>query len=150
MGTVLQQKGLKSGEKPELWNLTRPEDVTQIHKDYLCAGANIITTNTFGVNKDKFQNYAEIIKAGIDCAKLACKDFQDAFVAFDMGPTGRLLKPLGDLDFESAVELFANNVRVAQQCGADLILIETMNDSYETKAAVLAAKENCNLVLSSL
>ena len=145
MGTVLQQKGLKSGEKPELWNLTRPEDVTQIHKDYLCAGANIITTNTFGVNKDKFQNYAEIIKAGIDCAKLACKDYEDAFVAFDMGPTGRLLKPLGDLDFESAVELFANNVRVAQQCGADLILIETMNDSYETKAAVLAAKENCNL-----
>ena len=145
MGTVLQQKGLKSGEKPELWNLTRPEDVTQIHKDYLCAGANIITTNTFGVNKDKFQNYAEIIKAGIDCAKRACKEFEDAFVAFDMGPTGRLLKPLGDLDFESAVELFANNVRVAQQCGADLILIETRNDSYETKAAVLAAKENCNL-----
>lgn len=145
MGTILQELGLKQGEKPETWNLSHPDEIIKIHKSYLENGADIITTNTFGINAEKFENYEELITAGINCAKKAKKDFINSFVAFDMGPTGRLIKPLGDLDFEDAVELFAKNVRAAVKCGVDLILIETMNDAYETKAAVLAAKENCNL-----
>lgn len=144
-GTLLQSMGLESGEKPESWNIKFPEKIIGLHKSYLQAGADIIKTNTFGINADKFENYEELIKAGINCAKKACEDFSDKYIAFDIGPTGRLLEPLGDLKFEEAVELFAKNVRVAKKCGADLILIETMNDAYETKAAVLAAKENCDL-----
>lgn len=144
-GTLLQSMGLESGEKPETWNIKFPEKIIELHKSYLQAGADIIKTNTFGINADKFENYEELIKAGINCAKKACEDFSDKYIAFDIGPTGRLLEPLGDLKFEEAVELFAKNVRVANKCGADLILIETMNDAYETKAAVLAAKENCDL-----
>lgn len=144
-GTLLQSMGLGSGEKPESWNIKFPEKITGLHKSYLESGADIIKTNTFGVNADKFENYRELITAGINCAKKACEGFSDKYVAFDMGPTGRLLEPLGDLGFEEAVELFAKNVRVAKECGADLVLIETMNDAYETKAAVLAVKENCDL-----
>ena len=144
-GTVLQEMGLEAGTPPELWNIQNPDKVTALHNMYLDAGCNIITTNTFGVNCNKYGNFDELIKCGINCAKKAVSGRENAFIAFDMGPTGRLLKPLGDLDFEDAVEIFAKNVRVAKECGADLILIETMNDSYETKAAVLAAKENCDL-----
>ena len=145
MGTLLQEKGLKAGEAPESWNISRPDDITAIHRAYIKAGSNIITTNTFGINRLKFSNYRELIASGIACAKDAAADKKEVFVAFDMGPTGKLLEPLGDLAFEDAVELFAENVKAAAEYGADLILIETMNDSYETKAAVLAAKENCTL-----
>lgn len=144
-GTLLQSQGLKSGEKPENWNLSHPEIITKMHKEYLSAGADIITTNTFGVNRDKFNNYEEVITAAVNCAKEACKSFENKYIAFDMGPTGKLLEPLGELKFEDAVSLFAENVKVAVKCGVDLILIETMNDAYETKAAVLAAKENSDL-----
>ncbi|MGN0494517.1 MAG: homocysteine S-methyltransferase family protein [Acutalibacteraceae bacterium] len=144
-GTLLQEMGLKGGEPPELWNKTNPQKITDLHKAYLDAGSDIISTNTFGINKLKYENYGELIAAGIDCAKKAVGGRQEKFVAFDMGPTGKLLEPLGELSFEDAVELFAANVKVAAKCGADLIIIETMNDSYESKAAVLAAKENCDL-----
>lgn len=144
-GTVLQEMGLPTGTPPEIWNIENPEKITELHSRYLDAGCNIITTNTFGVNRDKYENYEELIEKAIECAKTAVIDRKDAFVAFDIGPTGRLLKPLGDLDFEEAVSIFGANVRIAAKCGVDLILIETMNDSYETKAAVLAAKENCDL-----
>ena len=148
-GTLLQARGLRPGELPELWNLTHPEIISGLHREYLTAGANIIKTNTFGANALKFDNLEEIISAGIRIAKEAVAEFEtDAaprFVAFDMGPLGKMLKPLGDLDFEDAVALFAKNVRAAEKAGADLILIETMNDAYETKAAVLAAKENSSL-----
>lgn len=144
-GTVLQSMGLPAGMSPELWNIEHPELITRLHKDYIENGSNIIKTNTFGINALKFENYEELIRAGINCAKDAAKGHDDVFVAFDMGPCGRMLKPLGDMDFEDAVELFAKNVRIAADCGADAILIETMNDSYETKAAVLAAKENSAL-----
>ena len=144
-GTLLQEMGLKGGEPPELWNITNPQKITALHNAYLEAGSDIISTNTFGINKLKYENYEELIIAGIDCAKKAVGESKDKFVAFDMGPTGKLLEPLGELSFEDAVELFAANVRVAARSGADLIIIETMNDSYETKAAVLAAKENCDL-----
>lgn len=144
-GTLLQEMGLKGGEPPELWNITNPQKITALHKAYLDAGSDIISTNTFGINKLKYDNYGELIAAGIDCAKKAVGEIKDKFVAFDIGPSGKLLEPLGELSFEDAVELFAANVRVAADCGADLIIIETMNDSYETKAAVLAAEENCDL-----
>ncbi len=144
-GTVLQSMGLPPGQPPERWNLTHPEKIISLHSAYLDAGANILKTNTFGLNRDKFPDYAELIQAGISCAKQAAAGRENAFVAFDMGPTGRLLQPLGDLPFEEAVSLFADNIRAAAACSPDLILIETMNDSLETKAAVLAAKENCGL-----
>lgn len=146
-GTVLQGMGLQPGESPESWNITHPDKISELHFAYLNSGANIIKTNTFGVNCEKFQNFSELIHAGIECAKTAVARFdqKDRLVAFDMGPTGRLLEPLGDLSFEDCVSLYAQNVKVAAAAGADLILIETMNDSHETKAAVLAAKENSDL-----
>ncbi len=144
-GTVLQGMGLPTGTPPEMWNIEHPEKIEELHNLYFDAGCNIVVSNTFGINREKHENYAELIESGIRCAKNAAKGRDCAFVAFDMGPTGRLLKPLGDLDFEEAVSIFAANVRVAARCGVDLIFVETMNDSYETKAAVLAAKENCDL-----
>ncbi len=144
-GTYLQQNGLKTGENPEMWSIEKSEIIEGLHRAYFEAGANIVKTNTFGVNKDKFANYKEIIRASIKCANRAKDGKEDRFVAFDMGPTGRMLKPFGDMDFEECVSLFAENVKVASECNIDLILIETMNDALETKAAVIAAKENCNL-----
>lgn len=144
-GTVLQEMGLPAGQPPELWNISAPEKIINLHNSYLDAGCNIIKTNTFGINRDKFKNYKELIRAGIDCAKKAVSNREEKYVAFDMGPTGRLLEPLGDLSFEEAVSIFADNVKAAADCGVDLILIETMNDSFETKAAVLAVKENSDL-----
>ncbi len=144
-GTYLQARGLKPGEKPELWNISHPDVIEGLHREYFLAGSDIATTNTFGVNRDKFENYEEIIRCAINCAKKAAKEFDEKFVAFDMGPTGKMLKPFGDMEFEECVSLYAGNVRCAVECGADLIIIETMNDALETKAAVLAAKENSDL-----
>ncbi len=144
-GTVLQGMGLPAGQSPELWNISQPEKITALHRSYIDAGCNIIKTNTFGINREKFKNYDELIRAGIACAKKAINEREEKYIAFDMGPTGRLLEPLGDLPFEEAVSIFADNIKIASECGVDLILIETMNDSYETKAAVIAAKENSSL-----
>ncbi len=150
MGTQLQARGLKPGELPELWNITHPDVICDIHKSYLNAGCDILTTNTFGVNRLKFDTEGEysvekLISAAIRNAKTAASLYENKLVALDIGPCGKLLKPFGDLDFEDAVSVFAEVVRIGTACGADLILIETMNDCYETKAAVLAAKENSNL-----
>ena len=145
-GTVLQSMGLPAGTPPEMWNIQNPDAVTALHRAYFEAGSNIVATNTFGVNCEKYDNYKELIKAALTCAKNAKDEFDgDRFIALDIGPTGKLLKPLGDLDFERAVEIFANTIKEGAKNGADLILIETMNDSLETKAALLAAKENCVL-----
>jgi len=152
MGSVLQKKGLKAGEIPELWNITKSDIITEIHKSYLEAGCDIIKTNTFGANSYKLSGSGytveDVIKAAFDCAKAATEKFsltKKRYIALDIGPSGKLTEPLGDLSFEAAVELFAEQVRVGAKLGADLILIETMNDSYETKAALLAAKENSDL-----
>lgn len=150
MGTLLQAQGLKPGERPECWNLSHPEAITAIHKKYYDAGSNVVSTNTFGANLLKFpeQELEEIIAAAFQNVKTAreqSEGTQDKFIALDLGPTGKLLKPLGDLDFEDAVAVFAKTVQLGVKYGAELILIETMNDSYETKAALLAAKENSNL-----
>jgi len=144
-GTYLQSNGLMTGTPPETWNIENPDKITDMHRAYIDAGCNVVTTNTFGINRDKYQNYEDLITAAINCAKNAVNGKDDVFIAFDIGPTGRLLEPLGDLSFDDAVELFSANVKVAAKCGVDLVIIETMNDSYETKAAVLAVKENCDL-----
>ena len=150
MGTMLQANGLVAGEKPEIWNITHPEIVTDIHRAYLDAGSNIICTNTFGANTMKFTSteLEEVVESAIKNARSAIRlsnGKQEKWVALDIGPTGRMLKPLGDLDFEDAVSIFAETVRLGVKYGADLIVIETMADSYETKAALLAAKENSEL-----
>lgn len=146
MGTLLQEQGLMPGELPELWNISHSGIITDIHRAYLESGCNIISTNTFGANRLKFENLEEIITAAVQNAKQAVSEFDgDRYIAYDIGSLGKMLKPLGDLEFESAVSLFADGIKIAAKCGVDLILIETMNDSYETKAAVLAAKENSDL-----
>jgi len=148
MGTLLQAKGLAAGEYPERWNITHAADIVSIHKAYYDAGSHVVSTNTFGANRLKFSadELEAVIAAAVEnahAARAACDG--DRFVALDIGPSGKLLKPLGDLDFEDAVALFAETVKLGVKYGVDLILIETMNDSYETKAAVLAARENCDL-----
>ncbi len=150
MGTLLQECGLKPGELPEIWNITHSEIITKIHTDYFNAGSNVVSTNTFGANTLKFseKELEEIISAAVSNAK-AAKELSSSpgekFIALDIGPSGKLLKPLGDLDFEDAVSTFAKTVTLGVKYGVDLIIIETMNDCYETKAALLAAKENSNL-----
>ena len=150
MGTLLQAKGLKPGDAPERWNISHPDVICGIHRDYFDAGSNIVCTNTFGANTLKYSKdeLEKIIKAAVKNAADARAQSSSAgekFIALDIGPSGKLLKPLGDLDFEDAVGAFAETVRIGTSCGVDLILIETMNDSYETKAALLAAKENSDL-----
>ena len=147
MGTLLQSKGLKAGELPERWNIEKPEVISDIHRAYFEAGSNVVCTNTFGASVLKFSEaeLEEIIKAAINNAKTVAAEGKNRFVALDIGPLGKLLKPLGDLDFEAAVEIFAKTVRLGVKYGADLVFIETMTDSYETKAALLAVKENCDL-----
>ena len=150
MGTMLQNIGLKPGELPERWNITHSGEVINIHKSYFDAGSNIICTNTFGANilsYDK-EELEQIVSAAVSNAKKAREmsvSAGDKYIALDVGPLGKLLKPYGDFEFEKAVEVFAETIRIGVCCGVDLILIETMNDSYETKAAVLAAKENSDL-----
>ena len=150
MGTLLQKAGLAPGELPERWNLTHAEEVTAIHRAYFDAGSNVVNTNTFGANTLKFSTAEldDIVRAAVENARNAAVQSagtQEKFVALDIGPTGKLLKPLGDFDFEDAVTVFAETVRLGVKYGVDLITIETMNDSYETKAALLAAKENSDL-----
>ena len=150
MGSLLQQKGLLPGELPERWNISHPDVITQIQKDYFDAGSNIVCTNTFGANALKFDDdeLEAVIRAAVEKANRARETSvgtQPKFVALDVGPIGKLLKPYGDLDFEDAVSIYAKTVRIGAACGVDLIFIETMSDSYDTKAALLAAKENCDL-----
>lgn len=150
MGTLLQKSGLQPGELPERWNISHPEVIKEIHKSYYDSGSNIVNTNTFGANSLKFDTdeLSEIIYHAVknaDEARKASSGKQEKFIALDVGPTGKLLKPLGDLDFEDAVKAFAEVISLGVKYGVDLITIETMNDSYETKAAVLAAKENSDL-----
>ena len=150
MGTLLQAKGLKPGDAPERWNISHPDVICGIHRDYFDAGSNVVCTNTFGANTLKYSKdeLEKIIRAAVKNAADARAQSSSAgekFIALDIGPSGKLLKPLGDLDFEDAVGVFAETVRIGASCGVDLILIETMNDSYETKAALLAAKENSDL-----
>ncbi len=152
MGTLLQEEGLLPGELPETWNIRRPEAVRKIHRTYIEAGSDIILTNTFGANALKFHDEAvslkEIIAAAVKQAKEAVKEAAPGhkiYTALDVGPTGKLLKPMGDLEFERAYEAFKEAILYGAEAGVDCIHIETMSDTYELKAAVLAAKENTDL-----
>lgn len=150
MGTLLQAEGLAPGELPETWNIEHPEKVEAIHRRYYEAGSDVVLANTFGANVCKFHDdrytVEEVIRAGIANAKRAGEQIgKETYVALDMGPTGKLLKPMGDLDFDDAYEAFAEAVRYGEKYGADLIHIETMSDTYEVKAAILASKENSSL-----
>ncbi len=149
-GTLLQEKGLPLGELPERWNVTHAREVEDIHAAYFGAGSNLVCTNTFGANCLKFsdEELKEVVFAAVDNAKRArerSEGEQPKFIALDIGPTGRMFQPYGDLPFEEGVEIFAKTVRLGVERGVDVIYIETMGDSLETKAAVLAAKENCEL-----
>ncbi len=158
MGTLLQERGLKAGEVPETWNIVHPECIRQIHKEYLMAGSNIISANTFGVNAFKCKNLPytvdELVTAGIQLVQEAIQEVrsssndgekQPMYAALDIGSIGKLLKPLGEISFDEAYKTFQEIIVAGDRAGADLILIETVSDSYEIKAAVLAAKENSNL-----
>ncbi|MBR0469761.1 MAG: homocysteine S-methyltransferase family protein, partial [Clostridia bacterium] len=152
MGTMLQKNGMGAGEIPEMLNITNAELIEKIHTEYLEAGADIITTNTFGANPLKFEGDTGldmVIAAAIGNARKAVNKFQSEdkprFVAFDIGPCGKLLEPLGDLSFDACYDAFASIAKTAEKCGADLVIIETMSDTLEAKAAVLAVKENTSL-----
>ncbi len=149
-GTLLQKAGLAPGELPEVWNVTHPEVLYGIHRAYLEAGCDVILANTFGANGLKYHPGAEygletVVSAAMENARRAVREAGRGYVALDIGPTGRLLKPMGDLEFERAVSLYQEVVKAGVRGGADLILIETMGDLHELKAAVLAAKENSDL-----
>ncbi len=151
-GTLLQEKGLPLGELPERWNLTHADVIEEMHTAYFDAGSHLVCTNTFGANALKFEEeeLEKIIFAAVENAKKARKrsvGTQPKFIALDIGPTGRMFAPYGDLPFEEGVEIFAKTVRLGVKAGVDVIYIETMGDSLETKAAALAAKENSELPL---
>ena len=149
MGTTLQAMGLQPGELPELWNLSHKEELAEIHRSYLRAGADFLKTNTFGANRFKLEGTGhtveEIVSAGIENAMQAVKDCGKGTVFLDIGPTGKLLRPMGELAFEEAVSAFKEIVHAGVIAGAEAILIETMSDIYEAKAALLAAKEASDL-----
>ena len=163
MGTVLQSRGLKTGEIPETWNILQPGKIKQVHKEYLQAGANVISANTFGVNTFKCRNMEysveQLVSAGIGIVKDAISEVRaekiaqgakeealpEMYTALDIGSLGKLLKPLGEIAFEEAYQAFKEIIIAGDKAGADVILIETVSDSYEIKAAVLAAKENSDL-----
>ena len=153
MGTMLQAAGLPMGEAPESWNLSAPEKVTAIQRRYVEAGSRVLYTNTFGANRLKLKGAGlrveDVVEAGVRCAKLAAGD-EGVRVALDIGPIGQLLEPLGTLSFEQAYELFREQVAAGAKAGADLIVIETMSDLYEVKAAVLAAKEKAKELCAKL
>ncbi len=148
MGTMLQSRGLKLGELPEILNITDSKIIIEIHKAYIEAGANFITTNTFGANEIKLKNsnfsVEKIIHSAVENAKIATKNKQ-VYIALDIGPIGELLEPMGTLTFDEAYNIFKRQIIQGVKSGVDLILIETMTDLYEAKAAVLAAKENSDL-----
>ena len=148
MGTMLQAAGLRPGETPEVWNVTRPGDVIAVQRRYAEAGSGVLYTNTFGANRIKLAKCghapAELIEAGVRCARAAAAG-TNARVALDIGPIGQLLEPLGTLSFDEAYDIFREMVVAGEAAGADLVVIETMSDLYEVRAAVLAAKEHTRL-----
>lgn len=146
MGSLIQAEGLEAGELPENYNIQRPEIISKIHKSYIDAGADVILTNTFGASKYKLKEKSlkvyEVVQKAVEIARSAAGE---KLVALDIGPLGQMLSPMGTLSFEDAYLAFKEQIIAGSSAGADLILIETMSDIYEAKAAILAAKENSNL-----
>lgn len=154
LGSSLIKMGLKAGYMPEKWNIEESEKIVYLHKDYINAGAQVITTNTFGANELKIgecgYSLETLVTSAVDNAKKAIEDCgkikgEDVYIGLSVGPCSKLLEPIGDLSFEDAVTAFSKTIKIGAGAGADLIIIETMSDTYETKAAVVAAKESCNL-----
>ncbi|HPE16086.1 MAG TPA: homocysteine S-methyltransferase family protein [Oscillospiraceae bacterium] len=149
MGTALQQAGLPAGTLPEIWNMERPEVVRAVHEGYLAVGCDVLTANTFGANRLKLTgsgySVEKVVARGVAIARSAAAGHPGVRVALDMGSTGKLLKPLGDLGFEEAVEIFGEAAAAGEKAGADFALIETMGDTYEIKAAVLGIREHTEL-----
>lgn len=146
MGTMLQAAGiLEMGVLPELLNLTAPDEIVKIHRQYIQAGCEVITTNTFGANSYKLKDCGYSVSQVIHAAVKNVKNADAKYTALDIGPTGQLLAPLGTLTFEAAYELFKEQVVAGAEAGADILLLETFSDLTELKAAVLAAKENTTL-----
>lgn len=146
MGTMLVRAGLAAGELPELLCLEQPQKIASIHRSYVQAGSQFVTTNTFGANRLKLgdaADVAQVFQAAVRCAR----DAGAPFVAADIGPTGELIAPMGELSFSDAYDLFAEQARAAQAAGADVVIVETMADIVEAVAAVLAVKQNCDLPL---
>lgn len=151
MGTQLQKAGLKAGEIPEVYNIEHPQIIVDIHKRYLEAGADFITTNTFGANPLKMKDcgypFEELIKAAVKNAKKAKEEAnKDAYIVLDIGPIGQLLLPLGSLSFDEAYAIIKAQVECVKD-EVDAILLETMSDLYEVKAGILAVKETCDVPL---
>lgn len=145
MGSQLQAKGLQTGQIPEILNISQPDLILEIHKEYVAAGADVISTNTFGANALKLEgsgySVQEIIKSAVEIAKKA----QPKYIALDLGPIGQLMEPMGTLSFDQAYDLFKEQALAGAEAGADLVLLETLADPYEAKAAILAVKENTDL-----
>ncbi len=150
MGTMLQNAGLPAGAMAETMN-NSPEIVLDIHRAYIRAGANVISSNTFSANKVKMKgmDVAAEVKKGVALARNAAdkakENGNEVFVAADFGPTGKLMSPLGDFSFDEAYDAFKDSVIAAEESGADLVFFETFSDLYECKAAILAVKENTSL-----
>lgn len=150
MGTMLESFGISPSESPESWCLTHPDKIIAVHKAYFDAGSSVVNTNTFGANLLKFSEdeLERVISSAVSCARRAAElseSKKEKFVALDIGPLGRLLKPFGDLEFEKAYEIYAKTVKVGIKYGVDLITLETITDSLETKAALLAVRDNTDL-----
>lgn len=154
LGSSLIKMGLKAGEMPECWNIEESEKIVSLHKDYINAGAQVITTNTFGANELKIgeceYTLEELVESAVNNAKKAIKECnkvkgEDVYIGLSVGPCSKLLEPIGDLPFEDAVSAFSKTIKLGAQYGADLVIIETMSDTYEAKAALLAAKESSSL-----
>lgn len=150
LGTILQAQGLKANERSSSWVLTHPEIVKKVHKDYFDAGSNVVNTNTFSANSLFYDDVTleKIIINAVEIAKRArdeSKSTQEKFISLDIGPLGRLFAPFGDFDFEEGIKLFSKIVKLGAKCGVDLVSLETFTDSYETKSAILAVKENSDL-----
>src|SRR5665648_90681 len=145
MGTMIQKKGLQAGDLPEILSITNPETIIEIHKEYVSAGSDVVSTNTFQASEYKLKgcgySVEEIVSAGVHLAKKSGAKY----IALDIGPCGQLLEPFGAVTFDKAYELFKRQMVIGERSGADIIIIETMSDIYETKAAILAAKENTSL-----
>ncbi len=145
MGTMLQQTNIEIGENPELLNFTHPELILDIHKKYVSAGADVITTNTFGANSFKLEGTGYTPEAIMSEGVRLAKSSGSKYVAADIGPIGKLLEPLGDLTFDDAYRAFKEQAVAAEKAGADILLVETMTDLGQMRAALLACKENTKL-----
>ena len=147
MGTLLQEKGLTDGGAPELWNVEKPEVIEEIFDQYAKAGANFLTTNSFGGTRPRLQMHgledrvSELNKAASEIAKKVAANYSDVFVMGDVGPSGELMEPMGTLTIESAKEIFSEQIKALLAGGADGIVIETMSDLGEVQAAVTAVQE---------